>query len=186
MRMSYRFALVVFTLTLTAAALPDPLNEGPTPLQQMFIIKELSPDIERIGIIWDKTASKEENMMRQLQRGSASTGLKVFVADVGELKEVAPQFRLLLREHQIQALWIVEDHGLFESGVVRSFLIEKATRAALPIFAPSETWINEGASVAVRKGADGIRLLVNRAAAEAVSLQIPPKYLERTEYFALN
>lgn len=186
MRTPHRFALVVFTLFTLTAAVPASLNVGPTPIQQMFVIKEIKPDIERLGVVWDKSASSDEKLMQQLQRGSASTGIKVFLADVGDLKEVAPQFRLLKREINVQAIWVLEGKGVFENGIARSFLIKNATKAGLPIFAPDETWINEGASVSVRKGDAGIELLVNRAAADAMSLQIPAKYVERTQYLALN
>ncbi|GIV61236.1 MAG: ABC transporter substrate-binding protein [Rhodothermaceae bacterium] len=186
MRMPFRFATTLLILFVAGAAVPEPLEEGPTPIQQLFVIKELKPGLERIGLIWDKNVTDTGALMPQVQRASASTGIKVFLAEVADLKDVAPQFRTLAREHQVQAIWILESTGVMDNGVTRSFIIKNATSAGLPVFAPSEAWVNEGASVAVIKDDGGISLLVNKAAAEAMSLTIPEKYLERTQYLALN
>ncbi|QXD16057.1 ABC transporter substrate-binding protein [Rhodocaloribacter litoris] len=186
MRMPHRIAVLSFVLALAGAATPVRLEDGPTPIQQMFVIKELKPDIERIGLIWDKNATDTEALMPQVQRASASTGIKVFLAEVTDLKDVAPQFRTLTREHQVQAIWILESTGVVDNSVTRSFIIKNATSANMPVFAPTEAWINEGASVAVLKKDGAISLLVNRAAAEAMSLTIPEKYLERIQYLAMN
>ncbi|NNF58900.1 MAG: hypothetical protein HKN04_11745 [Rhodothermaceae bacterium] len=124
--------------------------------------------------------------MPQVQRAGASTSIKVFLAEVSNLKDVAPQFRTLVRQHDVQAIWIVDASGVISNSVARSFLIENATKKNLPIFATGDDWVSEGASVAVQKGEAGIQLRVNRAAAEAMSLQIPEKYIERTEYLAAN
>nr|6K1Y_A Chain A, ABC-type uncharacterized transport system periplasmic component-like protein [Rhodothermus marinus DSM 4252] len=177
----------VLSLLLTSAFTLFPETETEvTPIQQLFLIKELKPGIARIGVIWDKNAANRDEVLPQLQRASAATGIKVVVAEVASLQEVAPQFRTLLRDHQVEALWVLEESGLLGQAAARSFLIKNATQAGMPVFAPSETWLKEGACVTWRKDAEGIRLVVNKAVAEAMGITIPAKYQDRTAFLAMN
>ncbi len=186
MRRQFHIALMVFTLALTGAVAPLPAGNGATIIQQMFVIKELKPAVERVGIMLDPNVSSVEKLMPQIQRAGASTGVKVFLTEVKDLKDVAPRYRKLIRDHEIQALLIVNGEGVMGNPIARSFLIKNATTASIPVFAPDADWINEGASVSITKVNGSISLLVNRAAASATALQIPEKYLERTEYLAVN
>lgn len=175
------------SLLLTAAFVWLPQNETEvTPIQQLFLIKELKPSLARVGVIWDKNAPNRDEILAQLQRASAATGIKVIVGEVTSLQEVAPQFRTLLRDHQVEALWILEEAGLLGQTAARSFLIKNATQAGMPIFAPSETWLKEGACVTWQKDAGGIKLIVNKAVAEAMGITIPAKYQDRTTFLAMN
>ena len=185
MRRTYQVALLVLALNVMGAALPTRTFTDATPMQQMFVIKELKPGIERVGIIWDPSGNHDA-IMEKIQRASTATGIKVFVGEASGLSDVGPQFRTLFREHKIEALWIVDNEGVISQSVARNFLIKEATQSGLPIFAPSRDWIDAGASVAVSKVDGSIQLFVNRAAADALSLQVPEKYLERTEYLAAN
>ena len=185
MRKIQLLAVGLVLLVLAPTSLLETETEV-TPMQQLFLIKELNPGIERIGVIWDKNSAQRDQVLPQLQRASAATGIKVVVAEVTSLQEVAPQFRTLQREHQVQAIWILEDAGLLGQAATRSFLIKNATQAGMPVFAPSETWLKEGACVSWKKDADGIRLLVNKAVADAMGITIPPKYQDRTAFLAMN
>ena len=95
-------------------------------------------------------------------------------------------FRDLVRTNDIDVLWIVGDDKVVDSDIARKFLIKSATEHGIAVFAPSEKWVNAGAAVALAKDGDSIRLLVNKAAAQATALSIPEKYLERTQYLASN
>ncbi len=181
-----RFVAVLSFLLSTAFVLVPANESDVTPIQQLFLIKELKPDISRIGVIWDKSATSRDQILPQLERASAATGIKVIVGEVSNLQEVAPQFRTLLRDHKIEALWILEESGLLGRAATRSFLIKSATQAGMPVFAPSETWLKEGACVTWRKDAGGIQLVVNKAVAEAMGITIPDKYQNRTAFLAMN
>lgn len=182
-----RLFVLSFGLLLLTAAFPAPtaFPSGVTPIQQMFVMKELKPDIERVGIIWDKNVNRDD-VMPQIQRAAASAGVKVFVAAVSDIKEIAPMFRDLVRTNNVNALWIVDEDRVVSSDIGRKYLIKTATEFGLPIFAPTPKWVNEGAAVALKKESDGIQLVVNKAAAQAASLKIPEKYLDRTQYLASN
>jgi hypothetical protein len=185
MRYVTRLMVLCLLPLVLVAAFPTPLETEVTPLQQLFVMKELKPDVQRVGILWDKSVSHDD-ILPQIQRAGASAGVKIFVAAVGEVKDIAPMFRDLVRTSQIDALWIVGTDRVVDTDIARKFLVKSAAEHGLPIFAPSEKWVAEGACVAFRKDGESIRLLVNRAAAQAASVKIPEKYLERTQFLASN
>ena len=175
-------ALLVAALVVTAFA-PATLSNDVAPMQQMFIMKEVKPDLHRVGIIWKKGAYDEEKLTK-IRRASTSLQVQLFLAEVSELSDIAPQFRNMTRTHKIEALWVVGNDGLVDSSIGKSFLIESTVKAGIPLFAPSQDWVNAGAFLAVTKGADGLALFVNQSAAGALSLTVPEKYAERTQFAA--
>lgn len=178
-------ALLFVVALITTASFPASVDNDVTPMQQMFIMKELKPDIQRLGIIWASAGSDEEKMLK-IRRAGTSLKMQLFLAEIGGLSDIAPQFRTLKQTHNIQALWIVENDGLVDSSTGKGFLIKNALQAGIPIFAPSEDWVNAGACATMTKKDGGIHLVVNETAAKALSISVPEKYLERTQFLASN
>ncbi len=177
-------ALLVVGL-FTGAAAPTP-SADVTPIQQLFILKELKPDVKRVGIVWSSDRSDKDVLLKKIQQAATSTGVEIFLAEAGAVKDVAPKFRNLVDKHSIQVLWIVGDDGLVDQQVVRTYLVKQATKSLIPILAPNADWITAGASVALTRADGSTGLIVNRAAAEAMALTIPPQYEERTSYLATS
>lgn len=185
LKRTYLPLLIAGCLILTAATPAPTGSSDVTPLQQLFVFKELKPDVKRVGIIWNEASANRDVLMPKVQQASASTGIEVFVANVKDMKEIAPQYRTLVRNHNIQALWVVENDGVVDTAIGKKFLLKETTQKGIPIFAPSEDWVNEGAAVSLKRSEGQIQLVVNQAAANAFALSIPEKYLERTQ-FAMN
>ncbi len=177
----FLFALVLFGATPHATPAGDV-----TPMQQLYMMKELKPDVERVGIIWNTNSPNKEVLLPKIQRAATSLSIKIFLAEVSEVQDVAPRFRDLARKREIQVLWIVEDDGVVNQSVVQEFLIKNATKSLIPLMAPSDTWVNAGATLTLKKGDSGIQLVVNKAAVDAMNLAIPAKYQETTEFLAAN
>lgn len=186
MHTTCKISLYAIIAAIIIATTPVSLAPDVTPIQQLFVIKELKPDLERIGILWNESAVDTGTLLPQIQRAGASTGIQVIIANVAEMKDIAPTYRMLVRDNDVQALWIISDDGTVDSDIGRSYLIKNATQQGIPIFAPTELWVNEGASVAFKKVENVVALVVNQAAANALSLTIPEKYLERTQFLAMN
>ena len=182
---SVKVALLLVAATLVSAFFPAPPTPDVTPMQQMFIMKEVKPDIERLGIMWNKDAHDEETLTR-IRRAATSLKVQLFLAEVGGLNDIAPQFRTLTRKHKVQALWIVMNDGLVDSAIGKSFLTKNAVKVGIPLFAPSEDWVKEGALLSMIKKDGGLHLVVNKAVANALSITVPEKYLERTQFLATN
>lgn len=178
-------ALVLAVATVVTAFLPAQLGSGVTPMQQMYIMKEIMPDVERLGIIWYKE-TRDEEVLTKIRRATTSLKVQLFLAEVSELSDIAPHFRLLTRKHNIQALWVVQNDGLVDSSIGKSFLIQNAVKGGIPLIAPSEDWVNEGAFITMKKQDGKILLVVNKSVADAMSLVVPEKYAERTQFLAAN
>ena len=177
--------LALFLLPFVVAAFPRPVNNDITLLQQLFVLTEVKPSIARVGILWDKNVSHAE-VLAQIERAGASASVKIVVTEVGEMKDLAPAFRSLVRDQRIDALWVLANDKVVDTPIGRKFLIQTAAEHSIPILAPTPQWVNEGAAVALKKDAQGISLIVNRAAAKAAALTIPEKYNERVQYLAAN
>lgn len=173
-------------LLAIVVVLPASAQDDVTLLQRMFLVKEMKPDVQRVGVIWSKSMAENQTAVADLNRASAASGIKVITAPVADLKDVAPMFRGLVRQHNIDVLLIVEGDGVMDNKVSRGFLIKSATESGIALIAPKNDWVQEGACATFKKEADGIHLVVNKKAAEALSLTIPEKYLERTQFLALN
>ncbi|MFW5973238.1 MAG: ABC transporter substrate-binding protein, partial [Bacteroidota bacterium] len=68
----------------------------------------------------------------------------------------------------------------------RNFLIKTATGGGIPVLAPSADWVREGAHIMMHSDGSGVRLVVNKRAADAASLSIPEQYSAQTEFLAAN
>jgi len=160
-------------------------ESGVTPLQQLFVAKEIKPDLERVGIIW-KSGESRDALMEQIKRAGASTNVKVFVAEADDMQDVAPRFRELTRDHKVQMIWVVQDDALLAQGVIKSFLVKSATEALVPLLVPNTEWVDAGGTVALERVDGSIKLVVNKKAIDAMSLTVPDKYQEGATYLAAN
>ena len=177
--------VLVLVAAITLSALyPAQRASDVTPMQQMYIMKEVQPNIERLGIIWNR-ATHDEETLTKIRRAGTSLKVQLFLAEVSDLSDIAPQFRELTRTHKVQAVWVVKNDGLLDSSTGKSFLIKNAVKAGIPLIAPSEDWVSEGAFIAMKKQDGGIYLMVNKSAAAALSLTVPDKYAERTQFAGL-
>ncbi|GAB5518591.1 MAG: ABC transporter substrate binding protein [Rhodothermales bacterium] len=156
-----------------------------TPLQQLFVAKEIKPDLERIGIIW-KAGDNRDELMDKIKRAGASTGIKVFLAEADDMKDVAPRFRELTRDRKVQMIWVVQDDDLLTQDMIQSFLVKSATEALVPLLVPNSAWVDAGGTVALERADGSIKLVVNKKAIDAMALTVPAKYQEGVTYLAAN
>ena len=102
-----KVALLLVAVTLVSAFFPAPPASDVTPMQLMFVMKEVKPGIERLGIMWNKDAHDEATLTK-IRRASTSLKVQIFLAEVGGLNDLAPQFRTLTRKHKIQLSTVKE------------------------------------------------------------------------------
>lgn len=176
-----RILAVVFVVIACAAFSVPAQPELPTlaPLQQMFLFKELRPQTERVGVFVEKGA--DEQLMKQIRQAAAATQVKVYVAEVVGLSDIAPGFRSLVREHRVDAVWVVTDDGTMASDAARTYLIEQAAKAGVPVLAPTKAWVDAGASVCLVQEGSELRIVLNQAAATLADIDVPSKYSAQTD-----
>lgn len=145
-------------------------------IQQLFLLKKLKPDVERIGIIWKKGLSNQESKLKTAKRAAASIQGKLFMGYVQDASDVAEQFRLLTRDHNVQALWIIENDGVVDGSTSKQYLIENAVKKGIPLLAPTSDWVDAGAPLSIAKSDGELELMMNEPAAAATGLEVPSEY----------
>lgn len=153
-------------------------------VQQMFFLNKMRPDVERIGLIWKRGAADQEKTIERANRAVASINSKLYVGYVKDKSDVAEQFRVMTREHDVQAIWVIENDGVVNAAAPREYLIKNTIRQGIPLVAPSRDWVDAGAPVAIAKNGGAIQILLNEQAAKATALKVPEKYQSNTELIA--
>lgn len=183
-RITLRVAILLLTGLIAGA---NGSTRSASPLQQLYMLKEIQPGIERVGIIWNEDRAESSGLLTQIQQAAASTGVTIFLAYTKEITDVAPAFRDLIRRNDAQAIWILDsDDPVVSSRIGRGFLIKNTTSQGIPLIAPSAGWVEEGAHMSFFHDGTTVRLAVNKRSADAADLTIPTSYLERTDFLAIN
>lgn len=170
--------LFVLALGLTAAA-PSRQSD---PVRQLYVLKQLKPDMESVGIVWNGRRSQSD-IRPLIQRAGTSAGVRVVIAPAETRSDVSAAFRELVG-NGVDAIWIVREDGLVDQEPSRSYLIREATRRGLPVLAPSTSWVNDGASVAVYEQGGQLQVSLNRPAVQALGMTVPASIASRVDYVA--
>ena len=165
---------------------PEALESNATPLQSLFMIKQILPQVKTVGLMYKQSADNGGNLLNQVKRASASFGVKIVLADVEGLPDVAAQFRDLTGSYHIQALWVIQNSNVLGSSVARDYLIKNAALQGIPLFAPNTNWVSAGACAAVVTDGANTKLYVNQKTLNALGLKVPEKYASVTQVLASN
>lgn len=153
-------------------------------VQQLFFLNKMNPNIERVGVIWKKGTANQDSKLESAKRAVASIGGKLYVGYVEDRSEVAEQFRRLTSEHDVQAIWIVENDGIVDASTPREYLIKNTIEKGVPLLAPTTDWVDAGAPVTIAKSGGKAQIVLNEAAANATGLQVPENLQPRTKLIA--
>ena len=187
MLLSKRFAFpMAIAFALATFGTTQALEPGVSPLQELYMIKELTNGSEIVGVMLNIGEGDHADLLTKIQRASAQTGMKVVVAEVTQLSEVAQKFRELKESYHIQVLWVPQDESVIGSPISRDFLIKNSTLSSIPLFAPNQDWVTSGACVALSLEGGSVKLYVNRKTLAALGLKVPDKYIPSTQFLASN
>ncbi len=184
-----RLAAPLFILLVVSFAIvgtPEALESNATPLQSLFMIKQILPQVTTVGLMYKQSADNNNELLNQVKRASASFGVKIVLADVESLPDVAGQFRDLTSSYHVQALWIIRNSSILDNSVAQAYLIKNATIAGIPLFAPNTDWVTAGACAAVVTDGGNTKLYVNQKTLNALGLKVPEKYASVTQVLASN
>jgi ABC-type uncharacterized transport system substrate-binding protein len=179
--------LVILALIIIPSAnTPSALETGATPIQSIFMIKQLIPQTQTIGLMWNQYETKTSELLPKIERASVSNGVKVVVEDVESLKDISQEFRELKDKYHVQVIWIIENNDPISSDVAREFLIKNSIVNGIALFAPSTDWVSAGACASLLSDGSNVKLYVNRKTITALRIIVPDKYLEDTKFVATN
>ncbi len=175
---------IVLMMTAFFFGTPEAGESTATPLQSLFMIKEMMPQVKRVGLMWQQSSHTDSKLMSDIKRASAAIGTEVVVEDVETLPEVASDFRDLVNQYHVQALWVVRDDEIVSNSISRSYLIKNSTISGIALFAPNTDWVSKGACAAVVTDGGSTKLIVNKRTMSALGLKVPEKYASITQFLA--
>lgn len=177
---------LVLLVTFAIVGTPEALESNATPLQSLFMIKQILPQATTVGLMYKQSADNNNELLNQVKRASASFGVKIVLADVETLPDVAGQFRDLTSSYHVQALWVIRGSGALANSVAKSYLIKNAALQGIPLFAPNTDWVSAGACAAVVTDGGNTKLFVNQKTLNALGIKVPQKYASVTQVLASN
>lgn len=174
----------VFMMVAFFFGTPKAVESTATPLQSLYMIKEMVPQVKRVGLMWQQSNYTDSNLMTDIKRASAATGTEVVVEDVESLPQVASEFRDLVNEYHVQVLWVVRNDDIMNNSITRSYLIKNSAISGIALFAPNTDWVSSGACAAVVTDGGTTKLVVNQRTMNALGLKVPEKYASITQFLA--
>lgn len=181
----YRATIVLFIIAASAKT-PCAVETAASPLQSIFMIKQLIPQTQTIGVIWNQLKTKTDDFLPKIERASASIGVKVVIEDAEELRDVSQKFRELNDKYHVQAIWIIEDDDPMSTELGKDFLIKNSIVNGIALFAPNTNWVSAGACASLLSDGSTVKLYVNKKTITALGIRVPDKYLQDTQFIATN
>jgi len=189
MRLFYKVIKPVVIVSFIIAIFigtPQALESNATPLQSIFMIRQLIPQAQTIGLMWNQSKMNTGDLLPKIERASASIGVKVVIEDVEEISDVSQKFRDLKDNYHIQALWIIDNNEPMSTGIGKDFLVKNTIVNGIALFAPNADWVSSGACASLLSDGGNVKLYVNKKTISALGIKVPDKYLQDTQFVATN
>ncbi len=110
--------------------------------KQLSVYRSMVSDLKVLGVIYDP--QKSGKIVEEAQRVAALQGLALHTRAVTSRKDVPPALRALLKEQQIDALWMIPDETVVTSESFQ-FLLLTSFEHKLPFLAASDIFVKVGA-----------------------------------------
>jgi len=184
--------VLMMTMAMSAMALvtptgtPEAVESNVSPLQSLYMVKQLVPQTQTVGLMWNQTKVNVSDIMPKIDRAAATIGVKVVVEDIEELKDVSQRFRDLTDKYHVQALWVFQDDNIVGSALGKDFLIKNCTVSGIALFAPNTDWVSTGACATLMNEGGAVKLYVNKKTITALGINVPEKLVPDTQFIDTN
>lgn len=161
---------VVFLAVVIGLTTEISFAQGASFGQQVAILKMVKPDLEVIGIM---TTTITEKDIASFTRSALQQGLKIFIAQPKDAREIPALYKKLITEKKAQLIFIPssDDKVMLEIGY--EFLKENALLDKVGICVPNATFLASGAFFALDKADGKLTAYVNQRVAAVVGAMIP-------------
>lgn len=139
-----------------------------TAMQQVYIVKQLKPDIKSIGVLCN--LEKHPELTNKLSRIAAQMSVKIYLFDTKEILSVSKNFKRMRRK-KVDAIWVFPDEVLTQK-IVADYLIRESVLAKIILMANDPAWVKKGATLCARSEEGEIRLYINEKAIGIMSLNL--------------
>ncbi|CUS98318.1 ABC transporter substrate binding protein [Candidatus Chrysopegis kryptomonas] len=157
------------------------LSQRATPLQYLYMMKSFKPTTQKVGILCE--LDKNPGIVDKLQRSAFSAGIKIFIADVKELKDVSQKFAELMK-NGVDFIWIIDEKDVSAHPIAREYIFKNSLLNKIPVAVPDPELVKEGGLFSLEVSGEEIKVFVNNKIANALQINIPENYKERVQYVA--
>jgi hypothetical protein len=138
--------------------------------QQIAILKMIKPDLDAVGIMSTSLTEKEIGSM---MRSSLQQGVKIFVAQPKDAREIPTFYKIMISEKKVQLILIpnADDKLLLDIGY--EYLKENTMLDRIGVCVPDVKFLSNGAFFAIDKENGKLVAYVNQKVAVLVGAAIP-------------
>ncbi len=160
--------LLAFHLTLFA-------GNNPTPLQMLFSIKKVFPEVKEVSVFISKgqLASEQE----KITRAAAQTQLKVVLYPIDNASDIGSSIRQIPEK----SFLVIFDSAVMDQNSSRLYILSKCKERGISLVTSSSAYTESGALLGVLSGQDQkTDLVVNLTHNEQFQSKFNPDYVQQT------
>lgn len=147
-------------------------------LQQIFILKQLAPEIKKIGVLCQIKNYKDlETKLGRLQKQAQ---LEFVLYNIKNMPDVAKHAKNATISKNVDALWVFADEILLDPKT-QSYLVKYSLQSKIVLLSAEPEIIKKGGTVCIRKGTSKPVIFLNQKAVDLLTLSIPPGLPETAE-----
>ncbi len=130
-----------FDLSKNTYGISNELN----PAMQLLMYKYIFPEVKNLGVIYSKTFTKE--WVKAAEETGETHGLNIVAKSIKDSKYLEGHLEKLLPK--VDALWLIPDPVVLSGKESIDKIFKLSEEAGKPVFAYSELFIDQGASIAI-------------------------------------
>ena len=167
---SIRRLAVAVTLLLSVVVGGARGQEKVTYGQNMYLMKSLLPSLKNIGVIASTLTQAD---IQSLGRAAAALGIKVSIAEVTEIRDVASMYKRLVNDYHVDIIWIPDKNDQLLLGIGFEYLRENTVVDRIGLFVPSKKFVTKGALCSLERDNGQLTVYFNQRVASVDGIKTP-------------
>lgn len=147
--------------------------------QSMYLMKNLMPSLQKVGIIGSTLTADE---IQSLGRAAAGLGLKVSVAQVSDVRDIAGMYKRLVNEYHVDLIWIPDESDNILLGIGFEYLQESTIVDRVGLCVPTRQLVSKGALCSVEHDNGKLTVFINRRVASVDGIKSPTEQRDGVVY----
>ena len=138
--------------------------------QNMYLMKSLLPSLQNVGVIASTLTQAD---IQSLGRAAAALGLKVSVAQVTELRDVAAMYKRLVNDYRVDMIWIPDKNDALLLGIGFEYLRENSIVDRIGLLVPARQFVSKGALCSLERDNGILTVYFNKRVASVDGIKTP-------------
>lgn len=160
-------AVIFLTLSLLVFTFNGQAQSNPPFLQQIFVMKEIHPDLKTIGVMGSAISGSER---QEITRAGYSQNINIIFGLLQSIRDVPTVYRQLVSDHSVDIIWVPfhNDHVVIQDGF--EYLRQNTLRDRVGLYVPLSDLVAAGALASIQNSGGGIVIYMNERVAEVVGV----------------